>query len=228
MKKLVILTGAGISAESGIQTFRDLDGLWEGHKVEEVASIQGWYKNRKLVLDFYNKRRQQLHTVLPNAGHFGLVDLEKHFDVTIITQNVDDLHERAGSKKVLHLHGELVKKRSVKTSKHLFDWGEEDINVGDKAPDGGQFRPHIVWFGEDVPMIYTANDIAADADIFVVIGTSLQVYPAAGLLMFAQNSLHKFLLDKKAPETKLEDFIVILKSAVEGIEELKTELIKLA
>lgn len=227
MKNLVILTGAGMSADSGIQTFRDVDGLWEGHPVEKVATIQAFHKNPKMVLDFYNHRRQRLREVEPNAGHFGLASLQEHFRVSIVTQNVDDLHERAGSKRVLHLHGLLTKKRSVKTDKNLYDWNDEDIKVGDKAPDNGQFRPHIVWFGEDVPLMYTAHDIAADADIFVVIGTSLVVYPAAGLIKFARNATQKFVLDKKIPEDLPREFKTIEKSAVDGIEELKEELLKL-
>lgn len=227
MKHLVILTGAGMSEESGIETFRDSGGLWEGHDIKEVASINGFHKNPKLVLDFYNQRRQKLREVEPNLGHIGLAELQQHFRMSIITQNVDDLHERAGSRRVLHLHGQLTKKRSVVTDKHLYDWGDEDLKPGDKAPDGRQVRPHIVWFGESVPMIYTANELAAQADIFVVIGTSLQVYPAAGLLNFAGKADTKFLLDKKVPDISLSDFKIIKKSAVNGIEELKLELLKL-
>jgi NAD-dependent deacetylase len=226
MKKIVVLTGAGISAESGIQTFRDIDGLWEGHKVEDVASPEGWKKNKQLVLDFYNKRREQLKTVLPNAGHIGLAELEKDFDVTIITQNVDDLHERAGSTTVIHLHGELMKMCSSRDKSLTMPY-TEDIKVGDKHEDGSQLRPFIVWFGESVPMMWTAQDITCDADIFVVIGTSLQVYPAAGLVHFAQKASNKFILDKKVPDADLKGFTVIEKSAVDGIEELKSAIYKL-
>lgn len=220
-KKLVILTGAGMSAESGIPTFRDADGLWEGHDVMEVASPEGWDANPELVLKFYNQRRAQLKTVEPNAGHIFLAKMEEDFDVTIITQNVDDLHERAGSTKVVHLHGELTKKRSVEgTTLYPYD---EDIKVGDLAPDGHQFRPHIVWFGEDVPFIYTAADIVNQADIFVVVGTSLQVYPAAGLLNKVPTHAERFVIDVKKP-TQTYGYEYIQKGACDGIAELITKL----
>lgn len=177
-KKIVVLSGAGISAESGIKTFRDSDGLWEGHDVMEVASPEGWRKNQELVLDFYNKRRQQLKNVLPNRAHEILAELQDNFDVQIITQNVDDLHERAGSKNVLHLHGELLKVRSVYNENYVLDW-TEDINLGDFDDNGNQLRPHIVWFGEAVPALEEALPIVMQADYLIVIGTSLQVYPAA-------------------------------------------------
>ena len=195
MQHLVVLTGAGISAESGIKTFRDQDGLWENYDVMEVASYEGWLKNPGLVLQFYNERRKQLELALPNAGHLGLVKLEKHFKVSIITQNVDNLHERAGSKNVLHLHGELTKARSTKDSSSIINIGYKDINLGDKCPKGGQLRPHIVWFGEAVPAMDEAIEIAARADIFVVIGTSLNVYPAAGLLDYAPPKVPIYLID---------------------------------
>ncbi len=193
-QKVAILTGAGISAESGIQTFRGQDGLWEGHRIEDVASPEGWRRNRDLVLDFYNKRRRQLHEVAPNEGHKALVDLEQRYDVTIITQNVDDLHERAGSSHIIHLHGELFKVRSSLDESLIYDW-KGDLNIGDKCERGSQLRPHIVWFGEMVPMIAVAQEIAAQADIFIVIGTSLVVYPAAGLLHYAPRDSRKFLID---------------------------------
>ncbi|CAL2101079.1 NAD-dependent protein deacylase [Tenacibaculum sp. 190130A14a] len=196
MKKLVILTGAGMSAESGINTFRDADGLWEGHDIYEVASPQGFEANPKLVLDFYNQRRQQLLTVTPNSGHQNLVLLEEHFDVHIITQNVDDLHERAGSKNIIHLHGELLKARSSKNINDVFEW-KKDILLGDLTKDGAQIRPHIVWFGEDVPMIETAVDIVEKADVLVVIGTSMQVYPAAGLVNYIQHNTPIYFIDPK-------------------------------
>lgn len=196
-KKVVVLTGAGISAESGIQTFRGQDGLWEGHRIEDVASPEGWRKNRELVLDFYNKRRRQLHEVEPNAAHKALVDLEQKYDLTIITQNVDDLHERAGSSNVIHLHGELFKVRSSLDDSLIYDW-KQDLNIGDKCERGSQLRPHIVWFGEMVPMIAVAQEITAQADVFMVIGTSLVVYPAAGLLHFAPRDSRKFLVDPYA------------------------------
>ncbi|OSY89429.1 NAD-dependent deacetylase [Tenacibaculum holothuriorum] len=201
MKKLVVLTGAGISAESGIKTFRDADGLWEGHDIYEVASPQGFEANPELVLDFYNQRRRQLLTVKPNKAHFNLVELEKHFQVEIITQNVDDLHERAGSNNVTHLHGELLKARSTNNINDTFDW-KKDIVLGDVAEDGAQIRPHIVWFGEDVPMIETAIEIVEKADILVVIGTSMQVYPAASLVNYIQPNIPIYFIDPKPSVTK--------------------------
>lgn len=181
MKNIVILSGAGISAESGIQTFRDSDGLWENHNIQDVASPAGWRKDRALVLDFYNQRRQQLKDVKPNKAHELIKDLEAFYNVQIITQNIDDLHERAGSKQVLHLHGELNKSRSSNNAKLIYSQ-DGDINIGDKAEDNAQLRPHIVWFGEDVPLMVEAEKIAKEADILIVIGTSMQVYPAAGLV----------------------------------------------
>ncbi len=197
MKKLVILTGAGMSAESGIKTFRDSGGLWEQYKVEEVASIDGWYRNPDLVQRFYNDRRRQLATAEPNAGHRGLVELEKEFDVSIITQNVDNLHERAGSTRVLHLHGLLTRARSSKDPGKVTDIGYREILPGEKAPDGSPLRPDIVWFGEAVPAMEEASDIASGADIFVVAGTSLNVYPAAGLIHYVPATTPVFLIDPK-------------------------------
>ncbi|MFN8277896.1 MAG: Sir2 family NAD-dependent protein deacetylase [Chitinophagales bacterium] len=181
MKELVVLTGAGISAESGIKTFRDSDGLWENHRIEDVASPEGWVRNKKLVLEFYNQRRRDVQRAKPNAAHLALAKLEDHFNVRIITQNVDDLHERAGSKQVMHLHGELLKVRSVNNDNLVLDW-RTDLMETDRGPDGAPLRPHIVWFGEDVPLIHTAAQWVSEADILLIIGTSLQVYPAAGLL----------------------------------------------
>ncbi|MFH6946548.1 SIR2 family NAD-dependent protein deacylase [Flavobacterium sp. FlaQc-50] len=195
-KKLVVLTGAGISAESGIKTFRDSDGLWEGHDVMEVATPEGWYKNQELVLDFYNKRRRQLKEVKPNLGHEILAELEQDFEVHIITQNVDDLHERAGSTKVLHLHGELLKVRSTQNKNRILDW-TEDLYTGDFDENGHQLRPHIVWFGEEVPALEEAIDIVEKADYLVVIGTSLQVYPAAGLISYTNSTTPVFYIDPK-------------------------------
>ncbi|MFD2603752.1 SIR2 family NAD-dependent protein deacylase [Flavobacterium suzhouense] len=194
MKKLVILSGAGMSAESGIKTFRDAGGLWEGHDVMEVASPEGWRKNNALVLDFYNQRRRQLFEVQPNQGHIIAAELEKDFDVHIITQNVDDLHERAGSTKVLHLHGELLKARSVNNENDIIEW-KTDINVGDLHTDGHQLRPHIVWFGEMVPAIIEAADIVKEADYIVIVGTSMQVYPAAGLVDYVRPTVPIFYID---------------------------------
>ncbi|WP_026727989.1 SIR2 family NAD-dependent protein deacylase [Flavobacterium denitrificans] len=224
-KKLVVLTGAGISAESGIKTFRDSDGLWEGHDVMEVATPEGWHKNQELVLDFYNKRRQQLKEVKPNLGHIILAELEKDFDVHIITQNVDDLHERAGSSKVLHLHGELLKVRSVQNKNLILDW-TEDLHTGDFDTNGYQLRPHIVWFGEEVPALEEAIDITETADYFAVIGTSLQVYPAAGLISYAPSTTPVFYIDPKPIaipniRNKVE---TIAKFASEGVADLRDRL----
>jgi len=191
---IVVLTGAGISAESGISTFRDSNGLWENHRIEEVASPQGWARNPALVLDFYNKRRAQARQALPNAGHLALVELAQQHRVSIITQNVDDLHERAGSTDVLHLHGMLDYARSTKNPSHAFRV-EGDIALGATAPDGGQLRPHIVWFGEDVPLFPKACDIAASADVLLVVGTSLVVYPAAGLVQYTPRTTPVYLID---------------------------------
>ena len=198
-QKIAILTGAGISAESGIKTFRDANGLWEGHDVMEVASPEGFAANPGLVLDFYNQRRAQLHAVKPNAGHEALVTLEDKYDVIIITQNVDNLHEAAGSTNVLHLHGELLKARSSKDITQVIDC-HGDIHLGDLAKDGSQLRPHIVWFGEDVPLITVAAEKVEAADIVIVIGTSLQVYPAAGLIRFAQPGCQLYLIDPNKPD----------------------------
>ena len=216
-----MLSGAGISAESGLKTFRDSDGLWMGYDVYEVASPQGWYKNPQLVLDFYNARRKDVASALPNAAHIGLAELENDFDVTVITQNIDDLHERAGSSNVLHLHGEIFKMRSVDDEYSVFDI-RGDINLGDMATDGAQLRPHIVWFGEAVPMMEKAAAVLNDCDYFVVVGTSLQVYPAASLLYYAPAHLPKFIIDKKIPVTERHDNLhLIEKPATEGVGELK-------
>ncbi len=197
MKRIVVLTGAGISAESGINTFRDADGLWEGHDIMEVASPEGWIKNPQLVLEFYNKRRDQLATVIPNATHFALQELEEKYNVQIITQNVDDLHERAGSSTVLHLHGELYKVQSTQNPSLVYEW-KKDLNSDDLGEDGAPLRPHIVWFGEDVPLIPQAVSWVEKADIIVIIGTSLQVYPAAGLMHYAKPDIPIYYIDPKA------------------------------
>lgn len=199
-KKLVVLTGAGISAESGLRTFRDSDGLWEGYNVEDVATPRAWLRDPELVLAFYNQRRRDVLAAVPNAAHTGLAALEKDFDVHIVTQNIDDLHERGGSSKVLHLHGEIFKMRSEATP-HLISEIKGDIKLGDLAPDGAQWRPHIVWFEEPVPMIEAAAALVASADVLVVIGTSLLVYPAAGLTLYARPAIRKFIVDKKIPAT---------------------------
>ena len=224
-KHIVVLTGAGISAESGLKTFRDSDGLWNGYDVYEVASPQGWQKNPKLVLDFYNDRRRDVAAAKPNAAHLGLAALENDFDVTIITQNIDDLHERAGSTRIVHLHGQIFLMRSVKNESKVYPI-TGDINIGDLAEDGGQLRPHIVWFGEAVPMMDKAVNIMYDCDYFVVVGTSLQVYPAASLLQYAPPYLPKFIIDKKIPEiSKSPNITFIEKAATEGVAELR-ELLK--
>jgi NAD-dependent deacetylase len=227
-KNIVILTGAGISAESGISTFRDAGGLWEGHNIEDVASPKGWYKNQELVLDFYNKRRAQLKEVLPNAGHKALVDLEDHFRVFIVTQNVDDLHERAGSSEVLHLHGELNKVRSTGNESLVYTW-EKDLVTGDLCEEGHQLRPHIVWFGEDVPELPKAAHLASQADIFIIVGTSLQVYPAAGLMQYTPLHCLMYYVDPNPfinHELKhFPNLEVIKKTAVSGLPELVNRLI---
>lgn len=220
-KKLVVLTGAGISAESGIKTFRDSDGLWEGYDVMEVASPQGWRKNPALVLDFYNQRRKNAAEAKPNAAHTGLAALEEDFDVTIITQNIDDLHERGGSTKVIHLHGEIFKMRSDKSLSPSYEI-RGDIHMGDLAPDGGQLRPDIVWFGEAVPKITEAIHIAAQADIFVVAGTSMAVYPAAGLIDVVPAHHPKFVIDRRIPAIRpMQHLTAIEKPATLGVQELQ-------
>ena len=227
-KKLVILTGAGISAESGIKTFRDSDGLWEGHNVMDVATPEGWRKNPELVLDFYNQRRKQLKEVQPNLGHQILAELESNFEVFIITQNVDDLHERAGSTNVLHLHGELLKVRSSTNPNYILDW-QEDLNFGDIDNKGMQLRPHIVWFGEEVPALEEAITITQSADYFAVIGTSLQVYPAAGLIDFTAPQTPVFYIDPKPikiPNLR-NPLEIIPEVASEGMKTLKKKLIPL-
>ena len=217
-KKLVALTGAGISAESGLKTFRDSDGLWNGYNIEDVATPRAWEKNKQLVLDFYNMRRKDVLNAQPNEAHIGLADLQKDFDVHIITQNIDDLHERAGSKNVLHLHGEIFKMRSELNEALIYEI-RKDILLGDVANDGAQLRPHIVWFEEPVPMIEHAAAIAEEADIFAVIGTSLVVYPAAGLIHYTKKAIPKFIIDKKIPYSSLYNITAIEKPATQGINE---------
>ncbi|GAB3814994.1 SIR2 family NAD-dependent protein deacylase [Pontibacter rugosus] len=201
-KRLVVLTGAGISAESGIATFRDADGLWEGHDVMEVASPQGWQKNQALVLDFYNQRRKNAHSVKPNAAHLALADLEKDFNVRIITQNVDDLHERAGSSNIIHLHGKLFESRSTLDPSLVYQMEGWELNMGDKCERGSQLRPNIVWFGEPVPMMEQAIEETAQADIFLVVGTSLAVYPAAGLVDLVDAEVPIFVVDPNLPSMR--------------------------
>jgi len=224
-KNIVVLTGAGMSAESGISTFRDSNGLWENHDIMEVASPDGWHKNPALVLDFYNKRRAQLKEVKPNRGHEILAELEKEYTVHIITQNVDDLHEKAGSTNILHLHGELTKVRSVVNENYILNW-TEDLHLGDTDHNGNQLRPHIVWFGEAVPAIERAVPIIEEADILIIIGTSLQVYPAAGLMHYAKPYTPVYYIDPN-PATIYElanPLEVIAMSASAGMEKLKSQL----
>lgn len=225
-KKLVVLTGAGMSAESGISTFRDSDGLWEKYPVEQVATPEGFAADPQLVLNFYNQRRRELLHTKPNAGHMGLAELEKQFDVHIITQNIDNLHEQAGSSHVIHLHGELMKACSVRDLNTTYDIAPEtpDLHIGDKDPHGVQLRPFIVWFGEAVPMIDPAIRLVEESDIFVVIGTSLNVYPAAGLLNYVRHHQPIYLIDPKEVETHRHDIQFIRKGASEGVKEL-TELL---
>ncbi len=222
-QKIVVLTGAGISAESGIKTFRDSDGLWENHRIEDVATPEGWAANPALVLDFYNQRRAQLFTVEPNDGHRALADLERDFDVHIVTQNVDDLHERAGSTQVLHLHGQLRQVRSNRFEHLVYPW-DKDLNLGDLCERGYQLRPHIVWFGEAVPMLEPAAAIAEQADIFLIVGTSLQVYPAAGLMRYARRNIQFYYVDPR-PQLNFElstmsNLVVIEEPASTGIREV--------
>ena len=226
-KKLVILTGAGISAESGIKTFRDADGLWEGYDVMDVASPEGWHRNKALVLDFYNQRRRQLLEVKPNYGHIVLAELENDFDVHIITQNVDNLHEIAGSTKVLHLHGELLKVRSTKNEDYIIDW-QNDLVLGDVDSKGNQLRPHIVWFGEMVPALDEAITITEQADYVVVIGTSLQVYPAASLIHYANPNVPVFYIDPRPSSiNNLHNPLeVIPMNATEGVPILREKLLR--
>lgn len=226
MKNIVVLTGAGISAESGLKTFRDSNGLWEGHDVMEVATPEGFQKNPELVLEFYNQRRRQLLTVEPNAAHKALTDLETHFNVDIVTQNVDDLHERGGSSNVLHLHGELLKARSVNTENEIFDC-RKDILLGDTCANGYQLRPHIVWFGEAVPLLEDAIKITEKADCLIIIGTSMQVYPAASLIDFVSADTPIYFVDPKPSISSDErrNLTVISDNAVNGVPTLVASLI---
>lgn len=223
-KKLVILSGAGISAESGLKTFRDSDGLWEGYDVREVATFTAWKKNPALLLEFYNMRRRNVLESLPNAAHLALAELEKDFDTTIITQNIDDLHERGGSSRIIHLHGEILKMRSEKNEDRIYDI-RGDINPGDLAEDGCQLRPHIVWFEEPVPMMEQAIAETLQADIFVIVGTSLAVYPAAGLVSYVKTSTPVFIIDKIIPPVHgIRNVTAIELPATEGVNRLKSLL----
>jgi len=220
-KHIVVLTGAGISAESGLKTFRDGDGLWNGYNVYDVATPGAWQKDPEMVLEFYNARRKDVAAAEPNAAHFALAALEKDFDVTIVTQNIDDLHERGGSTNIIHLHGEIFKMRSEIDESLIYEI-RGDIKLGDKAADGAQLRPHIVWFEEPVPMIEKAVALMYDCDYFVVVGTSLQVYPAASLLHYAPPYLPKFIIDKKIPDVQRSATLTLIeKPATEGVKELR-------
>ena len=228
MKNLIILTGAGMSSESGIRTFRDSGGLWEEYDVTEVASPMGWLSNRDLVLKFYNDRRTQLASCEPNAGHFGVATLEKYFNVHVITQNIDNLHERAGSTKILHLHGELTKARSTADPSLVYDIGYKDIKPGDVCEKGSQLRPHIVWFGEAVPNMDEAIRITSTADIFVVIGSSLNVYPAAGLIEYAPAKASLWLIDPNDVYVPVNRNVEVIKEpATKGVEILTSRLLEL-
>ena len=232
MKKIVVLTGAGVSAESGVSTFRDSDGLWEKHRVEDVASIEGWYRDPSLVLDFYNQRRAQLATVRPNAAHIAIAELENEYKVTVVTQNVDNLHERAGSTKIVHLHGELTKVRPENccndrdgySEETVFDIGYDSIALGECAPNGAPLRPHIVWFGEAVPKIEQAIDAVESADILLIIGTSLQVYPAAGLYRYAGMDTPIYIIDPKDVPVRDGRITHIKEVATKGMEVFKNIL----
>ena len=232
MKKITVLTGAAVSAESGVSTFRDSDGLWENHKVEEVATIEGWYANPSVVLDFYNARRAQLADVKPNAAHRAIAELEKEYKVTVVTQNVDNLHERAGSTRIIHLHGELTKVRPENccnerdwfSEETVFDIGTDSISIGDLAPNGAQLRPHIVWFGEAVPKIEQAIDAVEAADILLIVGTSLQVYPAAGLYRFAKAGTPIYIIDPKDVAVRDGRLTHIKEVATKGMEVFKNIL----
>lgn len=225
--QITVLTGAGISAESGIPIFRGAGGLWEGHRVEDVASPEGWMRDQKMVLQFYNERRRAVKNANPNKAHFDLAALQEHHHVQIITQNIDDLHERAGSKNILHLHGEIFKSRSVKNDEIIFDC-KGDINLGDLAPDGGQLRPHIVWFGEQVPMLENAITLTEKSDILVIIGTSMVVYPAASLLHYAPYDIPVYIINPEIPDMhKKSNFHFITKNATEGVAEFIHDILKL-
>jgi len=227
MKKLTVLTGAGMSADSGLSTFRDSGGLWEGYDIEEVATISGWERDMATVLEFYNMRRTQAAKAQPNKGHIAIAELEKYFNVTVVTQNVDDLHERAGSTNVVHLHGILREARSSKNPDIVVDIGSKEIKPGDKAEDGSQLRPNIVWFGEPVPMISEAAEIVMESEIFVVVGTSLVVYPAASLTDYVNSGVPRFIVDPSTPELySFNNWHHIKETAARGVPKLKNKLIE--
>ena len=226
-QKLVVLTGAGISRESGLQTFRDGDGLWEGHNIYDVATPEAWQKNPQLVQDFYNMRRKAVIEAEPNKAHYVLAELESDYEVHIITQNIDNLHERAGSSSVLHLHGEIRKARSTFNPQLVYEIEDWSLNIGDKCERGSQLRPHIVWFGEEVPMLQVAAEIIEKSDLFVVVGTSLQVYPAAGLIHHAHGASHKFFVDPAAHDLiSKSGWTVVSKGAAEGLQEIDRVMLR--
>lgn len=227
MSHIVVLSGAGMSADSGLATFRDAGGLWEGYNIEEVASIDGWHRDKEKVLDFYNMRREQVFEADPNPGHYAVADLEEEFDITVVTQNVDNLHERAGSTNVLHLHGLLSEARSEHNPDLITHIGSKPIKLGDKASDGSQLRPNIVWFGEPVPMIEKAAEAVMNADIFIVVGTSLAVYPAAGLVNYAKDGIPKYLVDPSETEMRMtSEWEHIRETAAIGLPSLAKKITK--
>ncbi|NUM31325.1 MAG: NAD-dependent deacylase [Bacteroidetes bacterium] len=227
MKKLVVLSGAGVSAESGISTFRDSGGLWEGYDILEVASIEGWQKDKELVLNFYNMRRKNMINSIPNDAHLAIAQLQNNYNTVVITQNVDDLHERAGSKNVIHLHGELRKSRSTANSELIYNIIGEELNIGDLCELGSQLRPHIVWFGEEVPLMYNAINEVSKADIILIIGTSMVVYPAASLIHYANPEIPVYYIDPKIPDFKFNKNVVhIAEKATVGIKILTTKYLK--
>ncbi len=226
-KKVVVLSGAGVSAESGVRTFRDGNGLWENHRIEDVATPEAWNRDQELVLRFYNQRRKQALEVEPNAAHYAIAELEKYFDVHVVTQNVDNLHERAGSTQVLHLHGELFKARSTKTPSLVYDIEGWELKLGDLCEEGSQLRPNIVWFGEEVPMMAPAIETAEQADIFIVIGTSLVVYPAAGLFRYTRPNTPIYIIDVNRPDITFKDNMTFIhEKATVGMQQLKELLVK--
>lgn len=227
LQHIVVLTGAGISADSGLKTFRDSGGLWEGHSIDEVATIDGWARDKKKVLEFYNKRREQASLAEPNAAHTAITELEEKYLVSVITQNVDDLHEQAGTTNVVHLHGMLREARSEKDPDLIIDIGSNPIRIGDLASDGTQLRPNVVWFGEPVPMIEVAAEIVMKADIFIVIGTSLEVYPAAGLIHYTKDHIPKYIIDPSIPDLTVdEEWTHIREGAATGMPKLAEKLIE--
>lgn len=225
MKKIVVLTGAGISAESGLKTFRDSDGLWEGYNIEEVATPEAWERNPELVQDFYNMRRKSVLEASPNAAHIALAKLEKKYDVTVITQNIDDLHERGGSSEVIHLHGVITRSQSSKNAKLTYPMEGWELKMGELCELGSQLRAHVVWFGESVPMIEEASSICMKADIFILIGSSLAVYPAAGLVNFVPRRVPKYIIDPKIPYMPSDNFIRIEEKATVGVAGLVNRLL---